>query len=287
MSAVPDLPPTAEALIADGTTVEIRPIAPSDRAAVLDLHANRMSEESRRLRFFGASRRAPELAAERLCGPVRPGLLALGAWAGPELVGEADCEVVDDPACAELALAVADEWHRRGVATLLLEHLVHAARGRDARVFEADTLAGNRAVHRVFAPGVELLAGVVQDRVFGPLVVLGMGGTAADVLADRAARLAPLTEHDLTAMATELHGAPLLLGHQGASPADLAAVRDVLARLSRLAADLPQLVEADLNPLIARPGGAVCVDARVRLEPRPSFDPYLRRLRRPAAAQEA
>ncbi|MFB7616820.1 hypothetical protein [Kitasatospora sp. NPDC056181] len=77
MSAVPHLPPTAEALITDGTTVEIRPIAPSDRAAVLDLHGNRMSEESRRLRFFGAGRRAPELAAERLCGPVRPGLLAL------------------------------------------------------------------------------------------------------------------------------------------------------------------------------------------------------------------
>ncbi|WP_331741477.1 GNAT family N-acetyltransferase [Kitasatospora sp. NBC_00085] len=142
-------------------------------------------------------------------------------------------------------------------------------------------------VQPMAAPGVELLAGVVQDRVFGPLVVLGMGGTAADVLADRAARLAPLTEHDLTTMVTELRGAPLLLGHQGAPPADLAAVRDVLARLSRLAADLPQLVEADLNPLIARPAGAVCVDARVRLEPRPSFDPYLRRLRRPAATQQA
>lgn len=87
-------------------------------------------------------------------------------------------------------------------------------------------------------------------------------------------------------MVTELRGAPMLAGHGGAPPVDLAAVRDVLARVSRLATDLPQLVEADLNPLIARPDGAVCVDARVRLEPRPPFDPYLRRLRRPAAAQE-
>ncbi|WP_406209291.1 GNAT family N-acetyltransferase [Kitasatospora sp. NBC_01560] len=151
MSTVPHPPPAVEALIADGTTVEIRPIAPSDRDAVLGLHADRMSAESRRLRFFGASRRAPELAAERLCTDGRPGLLALGAWAGGELIGEADCEALDDPATAELALAVADEWHRRGVATLLLEHLVHAARGRGVRVFEADTLAGNRGVHRVFA----------------------------------------------------------------------------------------------------------------------------------------
>lgn len=149
-----------------------------------------------------------------------------------------------------------------------------------------DRLSG-AVVQPMAAPGVELLAGVVQDRVFGPLVVLGMGGTAADVLADRAARLAPLTERDLGRMVAELRGAPLLLGHHGEAPVDLASVQDVLARLSRLATDLPQLVEADLNPVIARPDGAVCVDARVRLEPRPSFDPYLRRLRRPAAAREA
>ncbi|MEU6239221.1 acetate--CoA ligase family protein, partial [Kitasatospora sp. NPDC047058] len=142
-------------------------------------------------------------------------------------------------------------------------------------------------VQPMAAPGLELLAGVAQDRVFGPLVVLGMGGTATDVLDDRSARLAPLTEPDLTGMITELRGAPLLSGHHGAPPVDLAAVRSVLARLSRLATDLPELVEADLNPVIAGPAGAVCVDARVRLEPRPSFDPYLRRLRRPAVAEEA
>ncbi|WP_121179209.1 acetate--CoA ligase family protein [Streptomyces sp. 1114.5] len=59
----------------------------------------------------------------------------------------------------------------------------------------------------------------------------------------------------------------------------------VLARLSRLAEDFPELVETDLDPVIVRPDGAVCVDARVRLERRPSFDPYLRRLRRPSAAE--
>ncbi|MFJ9770596.1 GNAT family N-acetyltransferase [Kitasatospora sp. NPDC101157] len=145
-------------------------------------------------------------------------------------------------------------------------------------------LAG-AVVQPMALPGVELLAGVVQDQVFGPLVIFGMGGTATDVLADRAARLAPLCERDLTTMVTELRGAPLLTGTGGAPPVDLAAVRSVLTRLSRLAEDFPELVETDLNPVIARPGGAVCVDARVRLERRPTFDPYLRRLRRPSAAE--
>ncbi|MFF3110943.1 GNAT family N-acetyltransferase [Kitasatospora sp. NPDC057904] len=169
---------------------------------------------------------------------------------------------------------------RTGLAT---DDDVRAAYRDFTRRFGAE-LAG-AVVQPMAAPGVELLAGVVQDRVFGPLVVLGLGGTAADVLADRVARLAPLSERDLTTMPAELRSAPLLSGDGGTPLVDLAAVRSVLARLSRLADDVPELVEADLNPVIVRPDGAVCVDARVRLEPRPSFDPYLRRLRRPAAAE--
>lgn len=87
-------------------------------------------------------------------------------------------------------------------------------------------------------------------------------------------------------MVTELRSAPLLLGRPGTPQVDLAALLRVLAGLSRMATDLPQLAEADLNPLIARPGGLLCVDARVRLEPRPAFDPYLRRLRSLAAAAQ-
>ncbi|MGA5823799.1 GNAT family N-acetyltransferase [Kitasatospora sp. NPDC094028] len=163
MSTVHPPRSTAEALLADGTTVVIRSLGPADRQAVLDLHTAGMSEQSRRMRFFGVSRNAPRQAADRLCGPSHPGLLALGAWAGEELVGEADCELLDDPPeTAELALAVADCWHGRGVATLLLEHLVHAARAAGIRFFEADTLFGNRAVHRVFAD-----LGLPVERRFG------------------------------------------------------------------------------------------------------------------------
>lgn len=152
MSTAPYLPSAAEVLLADGTTAFIRPLEPRDRAAALDLHEVRMSEASRRMRFFGVSRTAPQIAADRLCGPPRPGFLALGAWAGGELIGEADYEAGPGREdTAELALSVADSWQHRGVATLLVEHLLHAARERGIHVIEADTLADNRAVHRVFS----------------------------------------------------------------------------------------------------------------------------------------
>jgi acyl-CoA synthetase (NDP forming) len=148
-----------------------------------------------------------------------------------------------------------------------------------------DRMAGV-VVQPMAAPGLELLAGVVQDEVFGPLVVLGLGGTATEVLDDRVVRLAPLTEDDLPAMVAELRTAPLLLGRPGSPAVDLAALHGVLAGLSRMATDLPQLAEADLNPVIARPDGVLCVDARIRLAPGRPFDPHLRRLRRPPGSEE-
>jgi GNAT superfamily N-acetyltransferase len=98
-----------------------------------------MTDEGRRLRFFGVSRLAPEMAADRLCAPPRPGFVALGALVGGELVGVVECETIEGrPDTAELAVAVADDWQHRGVATLLIEHLVHAAREQGARTLEAD-----------------------------------------------------------------------------------------------------------------------------------------------------
>ncbi|CAM5666726.1 acyl-CoA synthetase [Streptomyces spiroverticillatus] len=129
------------------------------------------------------------------------------------------------------------------------------------------------------ARGTELFAGVVQDGVFGPLVMFGLGGTAADVLADRSALLAPLTGADLHDLLTAPRCAPLLFGQGGGGPVDLEGLEQVLARLSAMACDLPQLAEADLNPVLARPDGVTALDVRVRLLPRTAHDPYLRRLR--------
>jgi acyl-CoA synthetase (NDP forming)/GNAT superfamily N-acetyltransferase len=127
--------------------------------------------------------------------------------------------------------------------------------------------------------GTEVIVGVVQEPVFGPLVVFGLGGVTTDVLGDRSARLSPLTDTDAAALIRSIRAAPLLLGHRGTPAADLTALQDILLRVSRLADDLPQVAELDLNPVIARAGGADVVDTRIRILPAQQTDPYLRRLR--------
>ncbi len=127
--------------------------------------------------------------------------------------------------------------------------------------------------------GTEVIVGVADDHIFGPLVVFGLGGVATEVLADHAARLTPLTDIDADRLIHSIRSAPLLLGHRGSPPADLAALRDLLLRVSRLADDLPEVTELDLNPVIARPDGAYGVDARVKVRPYQPQDPFLRKLR--------
>jgi acyl-CoA synthetase (NDP forming)/GNAT superfamily N-acetyltransferase len=158
-------------------------------------------------------------------------------------------------------------------------------REQDVRAAHAELAAafGSRLTGVVVEPmlsgGVEVLVGVVQEPVFGPLVVFGLGGVATEVLGDHAARLTPLTDADADALIHEVHAAPLLLGHRGTPPVDTAALADVLLRVSRLAGDLPEVAELDLNPVIAAPDGARAVDARIRVSPAQPSDPFLRQLR--------
>ena len=146
-------------------------------------------------------------------------------------------------------------------------------------------------VEPMITGGVETIVGVVQEPVFGPVVVFGLGGVATDVLGDRAARLAPLTGADADDLIHSIRAAPALLGQPGSvdpwgrppdplhgQAADIGAVRDTLLRISRLADDLPQVAELDLNPVIARPDGVIAVDARVRVTSRHLADPFLRQL---------
>jgi acyl-CoA synthetase (NDP forming)/GNAT superfamily N-acetyltransferase len=125
----------------------------------------------------------------------------------------------------------------------------------------------------------EAAIGVKDDQMFGPLVVFGLGGASAEVLADHAARLAPLTEADADTLISSIRSAPLLQGHRGAPAADLAALRDVLLRVSRLTEDLPEITELDLSPVIARTDSAIAAGARIRVAPQVPRDPFLRRLR--------
>jgi len=134
------------------------------------------------------------------------------------------------------------------------------------------------------AGGVELVIGVEQEPVFGPvlvfgpLLVFGSGGAATEVHGDRVTRLTPLTDADASAMIRAARTAPLLSGQKDVPPVDTAALADTLLRVSRLADDLPEVSQLDLSPIVATADGAWCVDVRVRISPAEPRDPFLRRL---------
>jgi len=137
------------ALLTDGSTVEIRAAEPKDAEAVREMHAA-MSPDNIYLRFFSLSPRAADTEARRVTREPGPDHAALLAWLGKRLVGVASYEASGKPGVAEIAFAVPDDLHRRGIATLLLEHLVSLARRRGQREFVAQTLTENAAMLAVF-----------------------------------------------------------------------------------------------------------------------------------------
>lgn len=119
--------------------------------------------------------------------------------------------------------------------------------------------------------GVETLIGLSEDPTFGPLVAFGLGGVAVEVLKDVAFRIAPLTDRDADALIQSVRSYPLLQGYRGRPACDVAALREVLLRVSLIGQHVPEIVELDLNPVIALPEGHGCriVDARARVAGRP------------------
>jgi len=153
------------ALLADGATVEIRPAGPGDFDAVRDMHV-KMSPDNLYLRFFSMSRAAAEQAARRICREPAPDHAALLAVLDGEVAGYGVYERfgAGSPS-AEIALAVADDIHNRGVGTLLLEHLISLAGDRGVRTLVAASLrpSAESADGAYEAVVAALLPGVRRD----------------------------------------------------------------------------------------------------------------------------
>jgi acyl-CoA synthetase (NDP forming) len=126
-------------------------------------------------------------------------------------------------------------------------------------------IGGAVLVQPMVSGGAELLAGVVHDPVFGPLVAFGPGGVFAELIGEAQFRIAPLTDVDAEELVTGGKAGLLVQGFRGRLPADVASLTELVLRLSRLAEDLPAVAELDLNPVLAKLGGCVVVDARVRV----------------------
>jgi acyl-CoA synthetase (NDP forming) len=113
--------------------------------------------------------------------------------------------------------------------------------------------------------GAEMMVGAINDATFGHVVACGSGGVLIDLLADSACRLSPVTDQDAAAMVSSLKGVRLLRGFRGHAPADEAAFRDAILRISALVGLCPEIQELDVNPLVVLAEGVSAVDVRVRV----------------------
>jgi len=145
-----------------------------------------------------------------------------------------------------------------------------AIRGRLAQDNQLDAMEGV-IVQPMIQDGVEVMVGVTQDPLFGPLVAFGLGGIHVEILADVCFRVTPLTDLDATDMVRAIKGYRLLQGYRGHPAADVEAIQDILLRVSRLVEEVPAIGELDLNPIFALAPGRGCqvVDARIEVRPSP------------------
>lgn len=118
-------------------------------------------------------------------------------------------------------------------------------------------------VQKMMPPALEFIVGIKRDPVFGPVILCGLGGVFVEVMEDVTMRVAPLSRQDAEEMLKELKGYKILVGTRGKNPGDIEAIIDVLLKTSRLALEMEELLEMDINPLLVYPPGqgAVAVDA--------------------------
>jgi acetate---CoA ligase (ADP-forming) len=190
-------------------------------------------------------------------------LLAYGIPLVPESIASSADEAVSAaqalgfPVVVKTAAAGAHKTETGGIALdLTSESAVRSA---------VERIGCPVVVQAMVTGGTELLAGLVQDPVFGPLVAFGPGGVLAELIGEASFRIAPLTDVDAEELVTEGKAGRLVRGFRGASPSDVAALADLVHRLSRLGLKIPAVAELDLNPILAMPDRCVAVDARIRV----------------------
>jgi acyl-CoA synthetase (NDP forming) len=213
-----------------------------------------------------------------------------GGWMAPEevaaLLGAYGIPLVEQRRAGSPAAAAKAAAELGGVVALkgVGPGIVHKARAGAVRLGLSGPTAVRRAAEQVadrltaagtppsgflvqpmVGPGVEMLVGVLADERFGPVVAVGAGGGAAEVLNDVGVRLAPLAREEALAAIGALRSAALL----EREAADVAALADVAVRVGALADQQPAIAELDLNPVMVGRGGAAVVDARVRVAPPP------------------
>ncbi|MGH3059878.1 MAG: GNAT family N-acetyltransferase [Gaiellaceae bacterium] len=190
-------------------------------------------------------------------------LLAYGLPLVDERVAATPAEAA--AAAGELGYPVVVKTAAAGTHKTEVGGVVLDLRDAEAVRAAAERVGGPVVVQPMVRGGAELLAGVVQDPVFGPLVAFGPGGVLAELIGEAAFRIAPLTDADAEELVSSGKAGRLVAGFRGAPPADAEALVDIVLRLALLGEELPAVAELDLNPVLALPDRCVAVDARVRV----------------------
>jgi acyl-CoA synthetase (NDP forming) len=157
--------------------------------------------------------------------------------------------------------------HRPELGTVRLdlaseEELRAAYEAMSARL---DGATARLAVQAMAPPGVATVVRTAEDPSFGALISFGVGGVATDLLGDRTFRVLPLTDLDAADLVRAVRAAPLLFGYRGSEPVDVAALEQLLLRVARLADDLPEVAELELNPVIVSASGTSVLRATARV----------------------
>ncbi|MFN0096039.1 MAG: acetate--CoA ligase family protein [Dehalococcoidia bacterium] len=172
-----------------------------------------------------------------------------------------------------LKVASADIVHKTDAGGVIVgladDSAVRAAYAQiltSAKAYKADARIDGVQVQKMVPSGLEVIVGAVTDKSFGKLVAFGIGGVLVEVLNDITFRLAPASQAEAASMLDSIKAAKLLDGVRGAPPVNRDALAGIIASVSRLVAENPEIQELDLNPVIATPGGAIAVDARIALD---------------------
>ncbi len=185
-------------------------------------------------------------------------------------------------ATAEEATAAADKIGYPVVAKVVSAEIIHKSEAGGVVVGVADDsrliqVFENLSALEGFAgllveemlPGSELIVGAKNDFQFGPVILLGIGGTGVEIYQDTVIRMAPITEADVQAMLASLKGAKLLTGHRGAEPINIASLSQQMLDFSALVMELENDIESiDLNPVKCTNERCVVADARIMLQGR-------------------
>ena len=208
----------------------------------------------------GAVRAAARLLRDRRCPDP-------GSAADPQAAGVAAAAIGGAVALKAIGPGIV---HKTEIGAVRLD--LSGAEQVEAAAAEIDSALAARDLEREaflvqeqIGDGVELLVGIATDPVFGPVLAVGAGGTAAELIGDVQLRICPIDGGDPAAMLAGLKLRPLLDGYRGGEPVDLAALEAVIARVGAIAGAHPEIAELDLNPVIATANAAIAADARVRV----------------------